>query len=330
MIIERMTIRNFRGIRNIEDLAFQKVNVILGVNASGKTSLLLAVSMLNAALISEKIGTKDLFSIPFHSPHGWFIGIKYSDIMRRISSSSRTLVHMLDDFSRIEYSTVHGEIKVEISERGTIETYGVERLNGLIGIGETLCFLPMDEIIDVYISLMSTNNFWEYMQREKLHIKVGRILSDIMPTYISEIVPPLSINGRQILGVRIESGAEETYYLPVEDLSTATKKVLTLLILNLVMKPKLLIIDDIDAFLDTQTLKGLIRYLLQENPPQQIILSTHSLSTLVGVAELMMKEAEAIVLQKSREETIVMTYDIYEAVEHIEKGIDIRIVPPEG
>ena len=44
----------------------------------------------------------------------------------------------------------------------------------------------------------------------------------------------------------------------------------------------------------------------------------------------MMKEAEAIVLQKSREETIVMTYDIYEAVEYIEKGIDIRIVPPEG
>ncbi len=324
MRIDRATITNFRGIRSLPELSFDKINIVLGVNTSGKTSLLLALSMLNAAFISESIGVKKISDLPLHSPQGVFNAISYGDVFRRVMSSSKALVHALGDVSTIKYYVGQKTISVRISKMGTIEVADRENILKEFRYGDILLFLPIEDLINGYLSLMSTNAFWERLQKEKLYVELADIVSKLMPIRITEIIPPIYVDGRSVLGVRIEE--DGVFYLPITDLSTSTKKVLTLLTLYRIFEPKVLIVDDIDAFLDTPTLKGLVEYLISRN--NQVILATHSLDTIVGVYESKIKDVQVVVLSKVDGSINVKTLPIEEAMEHIEAGIDIRIVPP--
>ena len=92
--------------------------------------------------------------------------------------------------------------------------------------------------------------------------------------------------------------------------------------------PEFVIVDDIDAFLDTLTLKGLINYLIENRKYTQLILATHSLNTVMDVYESKIRDTKVIILESIESNIRAKTLEIDEAMDLIEKGIDIRLVPP--
>jgi len=246
-------------------------------------------------------------------------------MLKYIVSSEETQVHALGDIARVTFNVSDGYLTVEISKKGTIEVKG-SNISDELKYGEILCFFPMKHLIENYIELMSSERFWTYIQENRFHTKLAKILSDLMPVRITEITPPILSKGKRILAVRIKD--QEAYYLPITDLSTATKKVFTLLVLDFIFNPKILIVDDIDAFLDRLTLKGLINYLIENRKYTQLILATHSLNTVMDVYESKIRDTKVIILESIESNIRAKTLEIDEAMDLIEKGIDIRLVPP--
>ena len=58
MLISRITIKNFRGIDNLEDLDVSRINTFVGKNDSGKSTILRA---LDCFFDEKKFDIKDVF-----------------------------------------------------------------------------------------------------------------------------------------------------------------------------------------------------------------------------------------------------------------------------
>lgn len=328
-IVNELNLRNFRGIRLTETpLKFGDVTVIYGINGVGKTSIVFALSLLQAAIFSHKLGILHLREIPIYDITMPFEEIKYGNIISEIFTSTKSLVYAYETSSELAFKVNELEIKISLDPNGRI-MFNHDDIRLLIDKQnfKILPFFSSRNLINILARLWTYEKLWSWIMSSGLQTKAAKILSEMASKEFSEIGPPIPSNDKVVLSIRTVVNSKP-FYLPITDLGDGLLRVLVMILLIEYLKPTILIIDDIETTFNIITLKKFIKYILTYPSIKQIVLTTQSIETLLAISEFRIRGVNVMILNMSSDN--ILHYNLLtleDALDYLEKGLDIRILP---
>jgi len=331
----RLSIRNFRGIKEGE-IDFKDLNILIGGNNSGKTtvleSLFLVPNPLRYVPYVEHNVNEIAVSI-LSSSHST-LGEAYTFLFHEYTSNTATITcpNVTVEFQRTENS-----IRVYIMTGkdnkhhvGSLDLSGsrveIHRLPRDVEshiakeIGETFYFHP---------SLMK--HIWEYFKHHwaefrgvGLPAKVAKRISEgISEEYDDLLLEPFA-GGSQTIYVR---RAKDAKGIRLGDMGHGSQIFVTLLLLYEFKKPKILMLDDIEAHINPSLLMHIVswfRDILDEGT--KIIISTHSIEVTKFISGVLDEYEPQITLLSLHDGILNAKNLSLEEIEDLEKaGIDVRM-----
>ncbi|KKN12070.1 hypothetical protein LCGC14_1020090, partial [marine sediment metagenome] len=275
MFVDSINIREFRGIKGCKKpLEFSKLNILIGRNNAGKTSVLEALSLLPQPKSSDPItGPKSkielLTSLHDSKPNNY-----------------ESLLYFYTGKSKIEYYVNNQEFSIFLSrgrpelhigetkitdDRELFDIFGKKKLTNLV------IYIPFDSnfLKDMEKRLEGLKH---QINKEGLNVKLATTINKCLDDKYSEIMFQDKIILRKVLG------DNKFNYVNLRDLGTGAKKVIKIMAIVEVLKPKLLLIDDFEAGLHPSLIDIFLNWL--NDKKLQTIVSTHSIDVLYRLTEI--------------------------------------------
>jgi predicted ATP-dependent endonuclease of OLD family len=290
MLIEKLNIKEFRGIKECEKpLEFSKFNVLIGRNNSGKSTILEALSLL------PYINTIDLVQ-----------GLKRIDVLKiehhedKYKKAYKGLLYLHAGTSFLEYYLPYGTLVIEINEdkiemgakrkKVIKETEYAQFFNVQPNLLENLVlYIPMHTDIVKKIE-KEVKEHKDLIMKKGYHMEVAKMLNKSVDDKYSDIafLEPISIR---------KELPNNFVYLPLKDLGSGAEKFVSLVSFIEVIKPKLLLIDDFESGFHPSLIRSFLKWLKKKNI--QVVLSTHSIDVLDGLVEVRPESTRVILLRKN-------------------------------
>ncbi|MHC1635567.1 MAG: AAA family ATPase [Candidatus Methanospirareceae archaeon] len=325
----KLTIKNFKGIREGE-IDFKNLNILIGGNNSGKTTVLEGLFLIPNPLRYVPYG-KNKSAVSILSSLHSTLGEAYTFLLHEYTSDS-AIISCSNVILRFQKE---GDwIKVLIEEEGNTYHIGSLAINSsmehkVFGEADTYIAKEIGETFYFHPSLMK--DVWEYFSRHWVEFRgIGlpskvaeRISEGIGERYDDLLLEPFT-SGSLTIYVR---RAKDTKGIRLGDIGSGFQIFATLMLLYEFKKPKILMLDDIEAHINPSLLIHLASWLgdvLDEGT--KIIISTHSLEVTEFIAGTLDEYEPQITLLTLRDGILNTKSLSLKDIEDLEKaGIDARM-----
>lgn len=301
MHFTKINIEGFRGIKNLELEDCKTINVIVGENDSGKTSVLEAIFLLSGISSDHK----KLDSISYYlikQDRGFkalFHNLKASNLLNIQVETNKSLCYQLqikpneintnrpmefgDSQPNVEVKSVNvyltqSTLKSEPKEYCRL---GLSSLDSLRGNGDSDDYLKRDKLIYIL-------NKTKLSGTDEQHI--AKIIEKNKQKELVKILQTVNKNICDICFLKhelyINIGIEQL--IPLDFSGDAVKRILTLIFALYDAQGGILLIDEIETSFYFSVLKPLWKtiYKLANELKVQIFVTTHSMETLQYLAEV--------------------------------------------
>ena len=306
VFVSKLSVREFRGIKELSDLELSSFNVLVGRNNSCKTTLLEALWLLPA---------------PYYPPSVGFIGepSRY-ELLRNNHGSLKNLIYLYTGRAKIRYTIKDiCEAKLEIESSPSAQRCEFECFERKDCYGDRIeaYHSKLSEIYpehtpdfrNLVLMVPSDTNFLrsidkslkdlaDYIVKKKAHASVPRMLSE----YVSDDFTEIYLD---TLKLRKEMPDGTPYYIHLSDLGEGLKKAVKLMLIIEAVEPKLILWDDFETFAHPSLVKFLLEWLAEKEC--QVVLTTHSLDVIYELVDLAdyRDDARLIQLKKTRNDTLL-------------------------
>ena len=323
MFIDSIDIKEFRGIKClVEPIRFSRINILFGRNNAGKTTILDALSLLPKPDIEDPIMRDKTNRDPV------ITGKNKIDILSNIHNAKqkgyRALLRFYAGRSEIKYVIENEEYFLRINENnfelstptGIIQdNKEIYRIFKTIEINNLVIYIPFNTN---YFNIMEQRieDLQYQINKYGYNVKIAKLINQSLDDKYSEIIFRDRIVLRKILG------AEEFNYVELKDLGTGAEKVIKIMALVEILKPKLLLIDDFAAGLHPSLIDIFLNWL--EEKELQSIVTTHSIDVLYRLTKMESEDIQILFLKKSQND--ILSFKIYSPIE-IENYLDTNTDP---
>ncbi len=312
MHIESINIKEFRGIKKLSSpIKFNKYNVIVGRNNSGKSALLDALSLL--PFPDATIGT---------DKYTFFNESKLNFVRRRYDRPDSVLYGYVGE-STIDYIFNKKQITFNIKPYNldTEVIYQEQRMklnneqkNAIlidmnISISESgsyVLYIPYTkELIDKISKIITQDNCKNLIIKEKIHMN---IMKTLITKYVDDNFTEFLFTPE--LELRKEYSDKSSSYVSLKDMGTGVQKISILGLWIELMNPKVILIDDIETFIHPSMLKGFMSWL--KNKDIQVIMVTHSIDVLNIISDIGDNDTNVIQVEKNTDDILshnIITFD---------------------
>ena len=332
----KLSIINFRGIKKGE-IDFKDLNILIGGNNSGKTTVLESLFLIpnpfryvpyginvEAVRILSSLHSTlgEAFAFLLHEYTSNAATITCSNVTVEFQRAGNYIRVYLEDGKNKYYmdsldassQSIFNEPRVSLIRPGDVASYVARE------IGETFYFHP---------SLMK--HIWEYFRHHwvefrgiGLPAKVAKRISEgISEEYDDLLLEPFT-GGSQTIYVR---RAKDAKGVRLGDMGHGFQIFATLLLLYEFKKPKILMLDDIEAHINPSLLMHIVswfRDVLDEGT--KIIISTHSIEVTKFISGVLDEYEPQITLLSLHEGILNAKNLSLEEIEDLERaGIDVRM-----
>ena len=347
----RLTIENFRGIKK-SSLEFGKVNILIGGNNSGKTTILESLFLLPnpfrpAPYIARRIGRLNALRVLslihstlgseaniflFHYYKGGKATITFQkDTKTKVSlqflAKNNTIDILLKDKRKYYLGYVHKE-----SSEQMVEDYlrvstpsgehllfppSIRTVEYCSSTGEAVFFHPL--LLDFICQYFSAQ--WVTLRASGMTSMVAQRISEAVGADFNDILLEPFIGGSQTIYFRDKMGRGIRF----GDVGSGTQVFVALALLYEHIKPKMLLIDDIESHMNPSLLTYLASWLADTVKDTDLFVTTHSLEAAKILAGVLEDYNPRIKLLELREGILKDKDLTLEELEQLEKaGIDVR------
>ena len=301
--------REFKGIRRTRvvgqdekeaPLEFEKLNILIGPNNSGKSTVLEALALLpHPRAIPEPLMGMRRIDLISDFLHGDASG---ACLIYRYYGTAR-ITYLRDHWKGKEIEIVLRKELGPLEVRTLIDGKNTEGL-GPKGIAKVLGVDPGDQLhysvmlilgereyrgqlsgrrgylSSLWAKMFDDRDLWRLIERRNAHISVAReVISPTINERLVELVPR-----KDGLSIRKEFPDGSSAYIRVSDLGSGVEKSLAAMALLEAVKPKLVLWDDFEASMHPALLKATLSWLARKE--WQTVLATHSIDVLYSLLDL--------------------------------------------
>lgn len=362
MKFDSLDIEEFRGIKNLHLKGLQNVNLLLGDNDAGKTSVLEAISMFESPneidaiirnsrvrIYAARMSIRDLYR-PFESfVHLFPFGQEHKHI--KISATidnqydyleiNGELVHVLKTFTERELrrslSISTKNANIPISEREVVA------LQGTLQTASSENIIDIDETYDYRIPLKHNHRPIEYLApgdhlsgRSSPSIFKASKKQELQIVSLLQLIDP-EIEGFKLQPNDLTGGTNQVIEhrrygnVPLYTYGDGVKKMLTLASSVLFAKNGILMIDEIETSLQASNLKKVFSWLLSacKQFNVQLFVTTHSLESIATLVSCAVADTESELacfrLEKDADEVYAKRFSESELDAMVNgRGLDVR------
>ena len=307
-----------------ESITLGRLNVLIGRNNSGKSAFLEALS---------------LFPIPFNAYHAPFLDSSRIQLIAQLHSGLESLVYGYSGIAEIKFSINHNEIMYRITDHGNIfafidgkrldsQTYlkeiakilGVkEEERWLMKINSMVAFIPNDSnfLKSVREKIVSA---WSTIMKSGANVRVVR---DLISRVVHDEFTEVYLGANNVLELRKELPDDKVFWIRVTDIGDGVERLLISALYLEVLRPKLVLWDDIEASAHPGLIEVLIKWLINKN--WQIVISTHSIDVLNLLTKIAPADTLIWVLRSDEYDRLnIKQLTIDDVADILESNIDIR------
>ncbi|OEJ14810.1 ATPase [Brachyspira hampsonii] len=300
-MLKNISIKNFRGFDKLKINNLNKINLLVGQNNCGKTSILEAIAIISGMpdcsiayhinsirRINENSELKNLFynfdyknnNIEFDYQ---FDNVNHNLIISPILRKDILFENKTDELNELEY-------KLNIELENKIEEYKYIFRNG--SIRKTIKKIGTKE----YINNISELYLYNVVECRDLLDSLANIIKNKDEELLINL---LSFFNKKIKSIKI---IKNDIYLDIEEMNElillnlmgdGLKKYLSIIIPMVVNQYNMILIDEIENGLHYKSIKHLLRSILsliRSNSSMQIFFTTHSYEVLKFLSEISDKE----------------------------------------
>ena len=225
----------------------------------------------------------------------------------------------------IDYSVSPEKLKFYVKENSSSRL--VKELD--ISANDVIYIPNVTEYIDKLYDSLKGIEWWFKFQKSDAIINCARFISDVTSEKITEIVRQDSEYSLRKV-IQYESGKEKPTYIRLSDQGFGIYKATLLLLWLSTLKPKLVLIDDLELAFYPSLTRAFIRYLLDLDC--QLVIATHSLDVIDTIVDLYRcdgvigpEDAQIITLKRDESDIIHVRHcDVHEVYVLTSAGHDIR------
>jgi len=347
----KLTIENFRGIKK-GSLEFGKVNILIGGNNSGKTTILESLFLLpnpfrSVPYIARRPGRLNALRVLssmhstlgseaniflFHYYKGGRAVIAFqkdtkAEVSLQFLTKNNTIEVLLKDKKEYYYL---GYVHKESSEQKAEDYLRVSRPSGkhflstrirtieyCSSTGEAVFFHPL--LLDFICQYFSAQ--WVALRASGMTSMVAQRISEAVGADFNDLLLEPFIGGSQTIYFRDKMGRGIRF----GDVGSGTQVFVALALLYEHIKPKMLLIDDIESHMNPSLLTYLASWLADTVKDTDLFVTTHSLEAAKILAGVLEDYNPRIKLLELREGILKDKDLTLEELEQLEKaGIDVR------
>lgn len=274
MKVTSLELSNFRSFERLEPTEFSQINVLVGPNNSGKTSILRALHLL------QKGGYNVFPEV-------------------RVNSSSATVIIKISENTKSNFLGVggygQGAVTININSgnrsSGTISFQYLSDVVGALKV-EPIENLDPHHFIVPYLSRRKASYYQEDVKQEHalrvntdmqyLAAKLSRLANPGFPEYERYSNTCKAILGFVVTAIPSTNGQRPGVYLPdrqtipIDQMGEGVPNVVALLADLALSKGKLFLIEEPENDLHPQALKALLDLIIESAQWNQFVISTHS------------------------------------------------------
>ena len=313
MLVRELSLREFRGVRRTEEpVRLRRLNVLVGRNNSGKTTLLEALALLPHP----------------RAPMSWF------EERRLFTASlhgrrSAALIYKYAGEATITYALEHDvHLRVQLTVDGRSAFYWGEEAAGLSWdmarkrlVEAGLIRSPRGE--DSVIFTPSSDTFLSRLEgklyeRQDLVVKTGAhygIVRDVVNKCVDEVFTEVLFSEKE-LHLRKEPQDGPPYYVRLKDLGDGLKRVILVLLWLEAVKPVLVLWDDFESNMHPSLVRAVLAWLADHE--WQAVLATHSLDVLYSLPDVWPEaDAQLVMLHRTADDVLRADYMSLRELEHV-------------
>ncbi len=356
----KLQIENFRGIKKGE-VNLGKLNILIGSNNSGKTTILESLFLLPNPLryvpyvsttphlmsavevlshVHETSGSRAFISL-FYNYSSSIAKISYTQdpmhvmtCFQRIGDSAE--IYVLDDrlyyVGLIRISSTHiehlGRVQLAVyDDRRKVFTRQPAYIDRNIPsqyfvskVGEALYFHPLT--IKFMWDYLKIN--WVKLRSTGLPSRIAKHVAESVGGDYDDLLLEPFIGGQQAIYVRTRDGRG----IRLGDLGDGVQVSLTLMLMYEFIKPKILLIDDIESHMNPYLLMHVTSWLRKVlDSGTMVVLTTHSLEATKVISHALIDYNPQITLLSLRDGILKSKNLSIDEVEELErKGLDVRVM----
>lgn len=310
MFVSKLWIKEFRGIKDIKSpLEFSNFTVLIGRNNAGKSTILEALSLLPDPNVVDYITDRAKSETLEKLHHG-----SYKDLLYLYAGTSTLNFEIQNTIATIK------------NDEGKIMTLWDNRVSPLSSKICKLYQVPYDKLSEMVLFIPFTTsilqdlqdkmrNLRELIMKKGYHIELANFLNKCVNDKYSEILFLDPISLRKVY-------SNNTVPIQLKDLGTGAEKVIKIMALLEVLRPKLVLLDDFEAGLHPSLIKLFLEWLKEKS--WQVIITTHSIDVLHHLIDVNPKETTILQLNKSNED--ILSHKVL-TLEQIEDFLDANNDP---
>ena len=287
-----------------ESITLGRLNVLIGRNNSGKSAFLEALS---------------LFPIPFNAYHAPFLDSSRIQLIAQLHSGLESLVYGYSGIAEIKFSINHNEIMYRITDHGNIFAFiDGKRLDSQTYLKE-VAFIPNDSnfLKSVREKIVSA---WSTIMKSGANVRVVR---DLISRVVHDEFTEVYLGANNVLELRKELPDDKVFWIRVTDIGDGVERLLISALYLEVLRPKLVLWDDIEASAHPGLIEVLIKWLINKN--WQIVISTHSIDVLNLLTKIAPADTLIWVLRSDEYDRLnIKQLTIDDVADILESNIDIR------
>ena len=346
---DRLAIRRFRGIEDLELSGLGKVNILLGANDVGKTSILEAVILIaDPAEPRRLIKVQNRRGYPVRRADDLASVFLDLDFSREAVIEARTGIHV--GRRKLEISAPDMEYSIDVDD--DLEFHGRRVLNYRIEFQNSSQEIPRSS----HIELVHDGNTWGEGDKSHDEVTVDKIKANlIIPTsgYDAGQIGRLVVNKKDqllvdylqhinprvakisVLGNMAYLDIGLAQMMPLNMFGSGMVRTAMILSECMLRDSKILLIDELEQGLHYQGISLLLEALLRLSKEQgiQVFATTHSIEVIKGLQQVLGQEeftehrdtTKCITLQRDKDGFVRSYRYDYQQFDHcIEHGIEIR------
>lgn len=272
MRIKSLQLQNFRSFENMGPIEFKQVNILIGPNNAGKSSILKALHLMQegcgAIYPDVRVGSKTAF-----------IGIRLEDTAKRWSGHDSPIlsIHLHSD------DRVNGTISFKLKK--TLDNDNSSSFDPLKNIEPYHFVVP-------FLSKRKTSHYQEDVRNEYalrvttdmsfLAAKLSRLANPGFPSYERYSSACKALLGFVVTAIPSANGQRPGVYLsdrqtiPIDQMGEGVPNIVALLADLALSEGKLILIEEPENDLHPQALKALLELIVESSKSNQFVISTHS------------------------------------------------------